>query len=340
MKKNIFAVCDLEGDYASNFMNYITQKKSVPFEIHAFTTVEKLIAFGQKMPIELLLISGNAMNAKVKELNIGKIIILSEGVHAPELDQYPSVYKYQSSANVVREVMACYGEERTSALAELPILKKTTEILAVYSPLGRCLKTSFALALGQILAKEKGVLFLDLEGRSGFEELLKINGSLQNTPNLTDLLYYVRHGTPNLIFKISSMIRNIQHLDYIPPVINPVDVHEVSSEDWERLLDEIEYRSSYEYMVIDVGNDVDDPIPILNRCSKIYMPVLSDVISAAKITQFENYLKVWDFSQILTKIVKVKPPFHSAANAEDYFNQLVWSELGDYIRDLLRKELE
>ena len=46
------------------------------------------------------------MQREVRELGIGKIIILSEGVHPPELDQYSSVYKYQSSSDVIREVIA------------------------------------------------------------------------------------------------------------------------------------------------------------------------------------------------------------------------------------------
>ena len=57
MKKNIFAVCDLEVDYAFNFMDYLNQKKNLPFEIQAFTTAESLIAYGKENHIELLLIS-------------------------------------------------------------------------------------------------------------------------------------------------------------------------------------------------------------------------------------------------------------------------------------------
>ena len=172
MKKNIFAVCDLEVDYALNFMDYLNHKKNIPFEIQAFTNVESLIAYGKMNHIELLLISQKAMCRQVQELEIGKIVILSEGVHPPDLDRYPSVYKYQASSDVVREVMACYGAEKAVAPAVFPVLKKTTEIYAVYSPLGRCLKTSFALTLGQILAKERAVLYLNLEEYSGFEEML------------------------------------------------------------------------------------------------------------------------------------------------------------------------
>lgn len=67
--------------------------------------------------IELLLISQKAMCRQVQELEIGKIVILSEGVHPPDLDRYPSVYKYQASSDVVREVMACYGAEKAVAPA-------------------------------------------------------------------------------------------------------------------------------------------------------------------------------------------------------------------------------
>lgn len=78
MKKNIFAVCDLEVDYALNFMDYLNHKKNIPFEIQAFTNVESLIAYGKMNHIELLLISQKAMCRQVQELEIGKIVILSE----------------------------------------------------------------------------------------------------------------------------------------------------------------------------------------------------------------------------------------------------------------------
>ena len=45
MKKNVFAICDLETEYAVNFMEYLNRRKSLPFEIQAFTSVETLTAY-------------------------------------------------------------------------------------------------------------------------------------------------------------------------------------------------------------------------------------------------------------------------------------------------------
>ena len=335
MKKNIFAVCDLEVDYAYNFIGYLNQKKNIPFEIQAFTSRESLMEYGKKNYIELLLISDKAMCREIKEMDIGKIVILSEGVHLPELDQYPSVYKYQSSSDVIREVMACYGEEKAVLPAQFPVLKKTTEILGVYSPLGRCLKTSFALTLGQVLARERAVLYLNLEEYSGFEELMGKGFSY----NLSALLYYVRQDNQNLVMKMNSMIQTVNNLDFIPPVQAPGDICGTSWEDWEHLLREIELHSSYEVIILDIGSGIDEIFQMLDKCKRIYMPVLSDTMSVSKIAQFENLLRIWDYPQVLAKTEKVRLPFHiGGASPEVYIEQLVWSELGDYVRALLRKE--
>ena len=335
MKRNIFAVCDLEVDYALNFMDYMNRKKIIPFEIQAFTSVENLIAYGKQTHIELLLISGRAMCREVRDLDIGKIIILSEGVHPPELDQYPSVYKYQSSSDVLREVMACYGAEKKTVADQIAVLKKTTEIIGIFSPLGRCLKTSFALTLGQILAKERAVLYLNMEEYSGFEELMGKGFA----HNLSDLLYYVRQDNQNLLYKMNSMIQTINNLDYVPPVQMPADIRTTAWQDWERLFQMLILDSSYEVIVLDIGCGIDENFQLLDMCKKIYMPVLSDAVSQCKIAQFENLVRIWDYPQILEKTEKINPPFHMATCLSPaYVEQLMWSELGDYVRNLLRKE--
>ena len=335
MKKNIFAVCDLEVEYAFNFMDYLNQKRNLPFEIQVFTTAESLVAYGKENHIELLLISDKAMQREVRELGIGKIIILSEGVHPPELDQYSSVYKYQSSSDVIREVMACYGEEKSLNPVDFPAMKKNMDIIGVFSPLGRCLKTSFALALGQILAKERAVLYLNLEEYSGFEELF----GKKFSANLSDLFYYVRQGNENLIHRMNGMIQSVNNLDFVPPVRTPSDIQTVCWEDWERLLQAITLQSSYEVLILDIGGGADGNFQLLELCNRIYMPVLNDTMSACKITQFENLLRIWNKEKILEKTEKLHLPFHADnISPESYVEQLVWSQLGDYIRKLLRKE--
>lgn len=140
------------------------------------------------------------------------------------------------------------------------------------------------------MARERAVLYLNLEEYSGFEELL---GKSFST-NLSDLFYYVRQGNENLIHRMNGMIQTINNLDFIPPVRMPSDIRTVCWEDWERLLQEITLHSSYEVLILDMGGNVDENFQLLDLCSRIYMPVLNDTVSVCKMTQFENLLKIWN----------------------------------------------
>lgn len=336
MKKHILAVCDLEEAYARNFMQYLNRKRNIPFQIQAFSSVEKLLEAGNREPIEVLLISDKAMTEEVRRLSIGQIMILTEGVHDPRLDQYPSVYKYQSSESVLREVMACYGSQ-IARPTSLPIVKKPMELIGIYSPLGRVLKTSFALTMGQILARDRAVLYINLEDYSGFEELFQKSYD----SGLSDLIYYMNQQQSGLMHKVTGMVESISNLDYLPPAISPMDIRGARYKDWIYLLEELELHSSYETVILDMGDGVDELFRLLDDCHKVYMPVLSDVMSQAKIKQFERLLSMWDTPAVLEKLHRVKPPFHSSFNkGPQYVEQLVWSQLGDYVRQVLREEKE
>ena len=91
--------------------------------------------------------------------------------------------------------------------------------------------------------------------------------------------------------------------------------------------------------MLDIGCGIDENFQLLDMCKKIYMPVLSDAVSQCKIAQFENQVRIWDYPQILEKIQKISLPFHMVTEpSPSYIAQLPWSELGDYVRNLLRKE--
>ena len=335
MKKQIFAVCDLEAEYARNFMDYLNQKKNIPFEIQAFTNVSSFVAYAKENPVELLLISAEAMCREVGELDIGKIVILTEGSKPEELDKYADVYKYQASSDIVREVMACYGAEKAVLPAQMPALKKTTELFGIYSPLGFCGQTSFALALAQILGREKPVLYLNMEEYSGFEELFE----KEYPYTLSDLLYFVKQGSTGITVKMNGMAESMGNVDFIPPVQSPEDIRGTSWQDWEHLLQEIILHSSYEMIVLDIGNGIEEVFQMLDMCTTVYTPIKTDKMSRSKLAQFEELLSVRDYPQILSRMVKLNLPYGQEVLAEPFrAEQLVWGTLGDFVRELLGKD--
>lgn len=313
-------------------MEYLMQKKNIPFEVQAFTSPEVLIDFAKTQPIEILLISDKAMTDEVKQLPIRQIVILSEGVHDPQLDQYPAVYKYQSSDNVIREVMACYGVENGVVMNRNGAAKKEMRVIGIYSPVGRTQKTSFALALGQILGRDRAVLYLNLENYSGFEQILETHFD----QGLSDILYYARQENTGIVYKIAGMVQTIQNLDFLPPALFPMDIQTTKYEEWIWLFRQLEQNSNYEVLILDFGDGVGDLYQLLDYCTEIYVPIRQDTMSLAKIAQFEQTLQLWDSASIMNKMKKIRIPFYSAGKSgKAWVEELAWSELGDYVRKLL-----
>ena len=115
-RRAVLAVCDVEEAYARNFMEYLNQRKGIPFEIHAFTSAETLCAFAAERQIDILLVSERAMTEKVRQLSVGKRMMLSEGLseipgeisdleETKEEDDCAKVFKYQPASQIIREVM-------------------------------------------------------------------------------------------------------------------------------------------------------------------------------------------------------------------------------------------
>lgn len=332
-ERGIFAVCDLEVEYAYHFMEYLSKKRNIPFEMRVFTSADTLLKFVKGCPIELLLISEEAMCEEIQEEKIGQIMILSEGIKKTKYEQYPSIYKYQSSNQVLREAMNCYGQTTIDRSNKLSHEKRIVEIVGIYSPVSRTMKTTFALTLGQILAKKKSVLYINLEEYSGFEYLLEHTYD----KTLADLLYFVRQKDSNIILKMQGMIQTMNNLDFIPPVLASSILYETLLEDWKLLLQEIIDYSNYETVILDFGDGLPQLFQLLELCTKIYMPIRTDPMSRAKIRQFEEVLRIWDKQQIEEKIQKIKLPFHRTIHrGSGYLDDLVWSELGDFVRELIR----
>lgn len=330
MEKNILAVCDLEEKYALKLMEYLKLHKGVPFEVQAFTLVDKLMDYGVYHHIDILLVSEKVVCDEMKELNVDQIFVLSEEKENVNECGFRCIYKYQATENILREVM-CYYAEVETPLHVNRFADKEVEIIGVYSPVKRTLKTSFAITLGQILAKESRVLYINLEEYSGFNSLMK----KIYMSDMSDLLYYISQNRKNFIWKLASMVQSIGALDYIPPALSPLDIRRITGKQWVDFLDELR-KCDYDIVILDLGESVDSIFDILKECKRVYTPVKDDAVSCAKIEQYEALLRIMECEDIIKKTVKLS--FSYLKGIEYGFENMVYGDLGKYVRKVLAGE--
>ena len=328
--KKIMAVYDVDPVYAQRFADVANAKERVPFTVVPFSTLEMLREYAKSHVIEILLISVAVPLEQVKGIAAGSVVTLAEGEVVSTVDSYPSVYKYQSADSVIREVMTYYCQ--VPEQNPMVLLGKKAKVLGIYSPLGRCLKTSLALTMGQQLAKEGKVLYVGLEEFSGFSRI--IDGMCRS--DFSDVLYYLRQDGLN-VMRLRSIAYTWKDMDYIPPVRYPEDLEEMTGEEAGILLEKLSTEMGYEYVIIDVGRMGRNILPILQKCDVIFMPVKEDGVSSAKIEEFDEYLILTDNLDVRDKIRRVKLPYHSSfGRRENYMENLLWGELGDYVRQILK----
>lgn len=327
--EKIMAVCDVDACYAERFADVVNQKEKVPFTVVPFASLELVKEYAGEHQIEILLVSNSVLPEQLEGIRAQAVVTLAEGEVVSATGSYPSVYKYQSTDNVIREVMTYYCEKPQPMLVAVG---KKAKVIAVYSPANRCLKTSLALTMGQQLARDGKVLYVNFEIFSGFGSLIEGGGK----GDLSDILYFSRQENFG-VMRLKSIVYNWKDMDYIPPVRYPEDLEQLTGEEAAGLVERLASECGYEYVIVDLGQAFCNIIPLLEISDAVYMPVKEDGVSCAKLEEFDEYLNITHREGMREKILRVKLPYHISFGRRDtYMEQLLWGELGDYVRKLLK----
>ena len=326
--RKVMAVYDEDPLYAQRLADYVNQKEKLPFAAMAFSSLERLQDYLKDHPAEILLV-GEASAEAAEDLEAKNVMILSEAMAVEEKESGSSIYKYQSGAGIMREVMAAYCLAQPEPA--LSLLTKKSVVMGVYSPINRCGKSAFALALAQILGRNFSVLYMNLEEYSGFSRL--VDSGYEK--DLSDLLYLYRQGEFHWM-KLKTLVYPWNGIEYIAPARYGEDLELALPEELGELVGRIAREGGYERLVVDLGRCGRGSLALLEVCDVIYMPVRDDRISQAKLEEFEAYITMADDGRVQEKIRKIRLPKEGpSSRRESYGDQLVWGELGDYVRRLL-----
>lgn len=325
MDKQILAIFDSEEGYAYRLMDFLGRKENIPFEIHVFTRKDKFFTFAEKEDIQCLLISESVYQLVIKQLKIPHIIILSES--GTNLNKaLCHIYKYQSCENVVKEIMAYYTEQVKDADICFRTGHKKMRIIGIYTPVGRCLQTTFSLTLGQMLARQHKTLYLNFEAYSGLGRML----NREFKSDISDLIYYFNCTREKLFYRMESMIETVNGLDFIPPVDIYRSLTGIRGTQWIDLFGELEKVSEYEFLILDLTDILMDLWEVLKNCDYIYTIARDDGMAMAKLEQYERMLESMDCREISAKTTKWKLPVFKQLPVS--FDELTYGELSGYIK--------
>lgn len=329
--KKILALCDGERDYVYHLADYLERKDTFPFAVYSFTDTVQLKKFMDNNEVELLLVGENVYEEDMEELSKRHMVVLNESGNEVG-SQVQNINKYQASEHIIKAVMDSYtgGNDR---LPKRLATGNRMKMIGCYTPVGRSLQTTFALSMGQILAKKHKTLYLNFESYSGFGYLLE----QEYTVDITDALYYFNCEREKLAYKLEGIVQPLNGMDYIPPAMSYQELAGIGGEQWIQLFQEIEKISEYEYLILDLSEHVQGLFDILRECRCVFTIQKEDEMAEAKMRQYETLLQSMEYGDIAGKTRKWKLPVFRRIPSG--MAQLDRGEMAACVRQIIDEEI-
>lgn len=335
-------IFDEDPEYRGCLMRGLMSKNLLQMPMVEFTKLDSILAFAREKRLELLVISDLALTQAVLEADIKRIVLLTEEPvleNALAADQRPlgHIFKYQPISEIAGALLRQYRLTASGTIAVQTYQRMVqTAVYGIYSPVKRCLKSSFAIALAQLLGEQQSTLLLSFEANSALLSMLDLSETLCEA-NLSDALYYYLQGT--LSEHKAELVSACHSFDFIPPVKNPEDLEGLPAEDVTGFIQYFAQECSYSCVVIDFGDALSGINQILSCCSRVFMPVKTDWISEKKKEHYLNYVERTD-QTLLSRFQEVRPPYHhigreGKGRMSGNFGWLVSGEFYDYVRQCL-----
>ena len=338
MKKKILAILSRQGSYAQRLAGDINRNKDYPWNAAAYTDEHLLKDSSAGGKTDVILMEEDMYDPEREDMfpNPGIRLILLTEDETDLTRNPPCITQYQSVREIMEDILELCGSQRKAPAAAAGII--TPGLVGVYSPVGRCGKTSFCLTLGLMLAEQEKTLYLNMENWHGFYDLMKINPAVWKGGDISDLIYAIRTRPDQNFFRFSQIVQSFKDLDYIMPVRGELDMRNVSEEEWEKVISECTRIGGYRKVILDMGSQTDDVFKIMGCCSRVYIPYLDDAVSKAKIRQFRRALSDFRAEGVAENIRYLHLPEWKEQMADDFPMSLVRNSYGAYVRKMLTEE--
>lgn len=329
MEYKILALFDPEKDYVQHMADFLRRKKDAVWEVRVFSEKKELLEFAGKERMEILLIAESVYDDFVQGLKVKLPIILSE-TGMIKAQGMVHIDKYQPAEKVRQEMLYHYMEHSEEGYMRMNGSERS-KLIGMYSPVRRCLQTTFALTFSQLLAEKHRTLYLSFEYYCGLEEWKD-----SKRQDLSTLLYHRQSKGVLQGMHLEMLVRKEGNLDCIVPMVNGENLLYVTPEEWKKLLDNLIHCGEYEYVVLDLSESLQGLFEILRSCDRIYTLISEEPVARQKICAYEHLLSLQEYEDVKEKTSKCKLPlFRKLPVSPDQYSK---GELADYIRSMLQGE--
>lgn len=178
------------------------------------------------------------------------------------------IYKYQSMNAIAKKLLSYMKKEQVDY--------QKLRVYGVYSPLGRCGKTTIAK---EICIHHRNSLYINME---------EYPKEVDTSTNSEVFIYYLANYNPEVLNLIAQLKEDFRGNKSILGVNFYQDLRHISKSNISWFLDMLKANMDFKRVVFDIGQGVLMDIDILSCFDRVIVPTLSDEISLKKLQLFKS----------------------------------------------------
>ncbi len=281
-------VYDEEERYARQLSAFLNRKGKGRMNVTAITGIDNLRAYMGTRKTDILLAADRELLCEMKRWKENLYILwLREEEHVTlnrEMPIVASISRYAGAERIFRVV------EKAAS----PLFKEAGQgipLVAVYSPVGRCGKTQFALEIaGNPVSRW---IYIGMEDYGCVwnperEGILTEKGDA--------FLYFVKERDKEQLYQVIEECDGI-----VPSVFSPFDSKTLDGTDWEWLMEAMREYTGYRGVLFDVGTGILQELLWLFSFDFIIVPYLQEKQALEKKKKFETFVEAYGLSEMVEK---------------------------------------
>ncbi len=298
--RRVIAIVDPDVEYAGRLAQYFNNHENGGMKAVIFSDTKKFLSKNSDYDVRILLIDETEY-CGLHEGDAGGVVICLSGDGFSSV-AVSSVNKYSRADLLLKNVLREYEDKAPSYLEHASA--KRSRMIGVYSPAGRCGKTTFSITVSQLLGQRGRCLLIVLDEFAGVFRYLAADA----VGDLSDVIYAYRQGRYSWV-RLSQSVCHFGSTDYIAPVRYAEDLAALSPQQMTDLLGHIKKESGYDFLILDMGSYGKHAAEITEICDEVYMPVPDDAISSYKAAEYRESLEQSGRAEMLARIKEVKLPY-------------------------------
>lgn len=293
MKTIRIGIFDEEESYAGKMSAYLNRMGTGRWNAIAFTDREALKKYLEKRHLHILVGTDIELlkDLKREQKDISVIWLREKEADGIGLRNHnsdiPSICRYTGAKRIGKTI----GETASKILTEIQSIKP---MVAIYSPVGRCGKTSLAL---RIVGNEGfgKWLYIGMEDYSSLER--RAEDIKPDSIRVDDFLYYVKERNQE---KLHILLNSEQRI--LPSAFSPFDTKQINETDIKWLFAILQHIELYSGVLFDIGTGVLQNPEWLTLFDYILVPFLLEEKAQVKKKNFQDLIEAYSLEELKEKM--------------------------------------